>query len=78
MSVPEMTDDGLQWFATADLSGYEGKYVALAGKKVVADGEDPGEVFAAATRAHPDQKVVLWKVPREGFCVFVMGASRRR
>jgi len=63
-------DENLEWFASADLTAYEGKYVAIAGRKVVAQGEDPGQVYETAKQEHPEEKVVLWKVPREGYCIF--------
>lgn len=60
----------MDWFAQADLSAYEGEYVALAHRQVAAHGEDPGEVYEEGKRRFPGEKVILWKVMKQGYYVF--------
>jgi hypothetical protein len=67
----EATEDkDMAWFAQADLSAYEGEYVAIAHQQVAAHGKDPGEVYEEGKRQFPGEKVVLWKVMKQGFYVF--------
>ena len=63
-------DKNFEWFLKADLKNYEGKYVAIAGQKVVDSGKDPAKVYEKAKQEYPRKKVVLWKVPKEGTFVF--------
>ncbi len=63
-------DKVMGWFAEADLSAYEGEYVALAHRQVAAHGRDPGEVYEEGKKRFPGEKVVLWKVMREGSYIF--------
>ncbi|MBA2124483.1 hypothetical protein B9J78_06105 [bacterium Unc6] len=56
-------DKNFEWFLKADLTKYAGKYVAIAEKKVVLSGMDPGKVYEKAKRKYPKKEVVLWKVP---------------
>ena len=55
-------DKNYEWFLRADLSAYEGQYVAIAQERVVASGDDPGVVCETAKRQVPDEEVLLWKV----------------
>ncbi len=63
-------DKNVDWFAQADLSPYEGEYVAIADRQVVAHGEDPGKVYEEGKKRFPGEKVILWKVMKQGFYVF--------
>jgi len=65
-----------EWFLRADLTAYEGKYVAIAREKVVAFGENPGEVYERGKAACPGEEVILWKIPvGEAFVFFLKGGS---
>ncbi|MBI3320047.1 MAG: hypothetical protein HYZ89_05625 [Candidatus Omnitrophica bacterium] len=68
-------EKNFEWFMKADLSSYEGRYVAIAHEKVVASGDDPGPVYEAAKKKYPREEVLLWKVMPSG--VFVFRVSRR-
>jgi hypothetical protein len=61
-----------QWFLRADLTAYEGQYIAIAHEAVVASGDDPGEVYERAKAACPGEEVVLWKVPVGEAFVFIL------
>lgn len=63
-------DKNMEWFVRANLSPYEGKYVAIAKESVVASGEEPGDIYEEAQRKYPDEEVVLWKVPEGKIFVF--------
>lgn len=55
---------------------YEGQYVAIVGKSVVAHGKDAERVYEVARRIHPDERILIGQVPvREAMilwavCVF--------
>ncbi len=70
-------DENYEWFVQADLREYEGEYVAIAKKQVVAHGEDPGCVYEEAKKRFPGEKVVLWKVMKQGYYVFCARRGRR-
>ena len=59
-------DKNYEWFLGADLSVYEGKYVAIAHEQVVASGDEPGLVYETAKRQVPDEEVLLWKAMPSG------------
>jgi hypothetical protein len=63
-------DKNTEWFVQADLSPYEGEYVAIARQQVVAHGREPGQVYEEGKKRFPDEKVILWKVMRHGYYVF--------
>lgn len=63
-------DKNTEWFVQADLSPYEGEYVAIARQQVVAHGKEPGQVYEEAEKRFPDEKVILWKVMKHGYYVF--------
>jgi len=54
-----------EFYLKADLSKYEGKYVAIVGDKVVASGFNAKEVLEEAKRKYPDKKPALAKIPKE-------------
>ncbi len=64
-----MKDKTLEWFTKADFHGYEDKYVAIVGEKIVGSGIEPGAVFKKAKNGFPEQEVVLWKVPKKDMLV---------
>ncbi len=63
-------DKNLAWFTRADLSAYEGRYVAIAHERVVASGDDPGVVYETAKSQEPHEEILLWKVMPAGAFVF--------
>ncbi len=63
-------DKNYEWFLRADLSDYEGKYVAIAHEHVVTSGDDSGTVYETAKQQVPDEEVLLWKVMPSGVFVF--------
>jgi hypothetical protein len=70
-SVNEM-DKNYEWFLNADLSRYEGQYVAIAHEQVVACGEYPGDVYETAKQHYPSEEILLWKVIPTGTFVFLV------
>ena len=69
-------DENYEWFVQADLSDYEGEYVAIARKQVVAHGDDPGHVYEEGKKRFPGKKVVLWKVMKQGYYVKILAGVR--
>ena len=60
------------WFIKEDLSYYKGKYVAIAGQKVVSSGYDAKEVYEKALKKTPKIKPTLAKIPSEDIMVLVV------
>lgn len=70
-----MADKNYEWFLKADLSSYQGLYIAIAHEQVVAKGEDPGQVYEQAKTRFPNEETILWKVPvGEAFVFFLFNA----
>lgn len=65
-----MEERNYQWFLKADLTAYNGQYVAIAHERVAASGEDPATVYETAKTKYPDEEVLLWKVMPSGVFVF--------
>ena len=65
-----------EWFLRADLTAYEGKYVAIAHESVVASGDDPGEVYERGKAACPGAEIILWKIPVGEAFVFELKIHR--
>lgn len=62
-----------EWFLKADLSRYKGKYVAIAGKKVVAAGKNAKAVYNKAIKKLPkDVRPQLAKIPKENVLVLLL------
>lgn len=60
------------WFVKTHLSRYKGKYVAIAGKKVVSSGYDAKEVYEKALKKSPEIKPTLAKIPSEDIMVLTV------
>ena len=61
-----------EFYLKADLSKYEGKYVAIVGDEVVASGENAKEVLEEAKKKFPNKKPALAKIPKEGIFIFML------
>lgn len=59
-----MASKEFEFYVKADLSKYEGKYVAIVGDKVAASGDNAKEVLEEAEREFPGKKPLLAKVPK--------------
>ncbi len=58
-----MTSKNYEWYVNADLGEYVGKWVVIAGEKVVASGRDANEVYRRAKETCPDKKLSIAKIP---------------
>ena len=65
-----MKSKEFEFYVKADLSRYEGKYVAIVGDKVVASGDNAKEVLGEAKKKFPDKMPMLAKVPRAETFIF--------
>jgi len=63
-------DENFTWFANADLSKYEDKYIAIVDQQVVFVDEDPEVVYSSAKKKYPEKEVILWKVPHGDSFIF--------
>lgn len=74
MMAENMSKNGrtdYNWFIKTDLSRYKGKYVAIAGKKVVSSGYDAKKVYEKALKKSPKIKPTLAKIPSEDIMILV-------
>lgn len=69
-------DENYERFMQADLSDYDGEYAAIARKQVVAHGDAPGYVYEEGKKRFPGEKVVLWKVMKQGCYVKILAGVR--
>jgi len=58
-----------EFYLKADLSKYEGKYVAIVDDRVVASGTNAKIVWEEAKRKYPDKNPAIAKIPKEGTLV---------
>lgn len=65
-----MTSKEFEFYLKADLSKYEGKYVAIVGDKVVAHGNNAKDVLDEAKKKYPDKIPTLAKIPKEEAYIF--------
>ena len=59
------------FFLHNSLSKYEGRYVAILGRKVVASGLSAKDVWDEATRKYPKQVPTIAKLPKEEILVMI-------
>lgn len=59
------------WFVKTDLSRYQGKYIAIAGKKVISSGYNAKGVYNQAIKKLPKIRPTLAKIPSEDTRVLV-------
>jgi len=67
-------DRDVKWFAKADFSKYEHKYVAIVDQQIVSSGEDPEEVYNKAAEKYPGQEIILWKVTGTETLILIYGS----
>lgn len=65
-----MPSKEFEFYLKADLSKYEGKYVAIVEDKIVASGDNAKEVLEEAKKIFPDKTPTLAKVPTEDTFIF--------
>lgn len=63
-----MMDDNYQFFMETNMQRYSGEWVAIHGKKVVANGKDFKQVFASAKKI--SRKPFIARVPENGTMIF--------
>lgn len=70
--MTKKTQSDYEWYIQTDLSRYKGKYVAIAGKKVVAAGYDAKEVYKKALKKSPRTRPTLAKIPAQDIMVLIV------
>ncbi|MBI2652503.1 succinyl-CoA synthetase subunit alpha [Candidatus Woesearchaeota archaeon] len=65
-----MKSKEFEFYVKADLSKYEGKYVAIVEDKVVTFGDNAKEVWEEAKKKFPKKNPMLAKVPRAETFIF--------
>lgn len=53
------------FYIKTDTSTYQGEWIAIAKKRIVAHGKDAEEVYKKATKKFKNEEVSLAKVPKE-------------
>lgn len=61
-----------RFFVAIDFSKYEGRYVAIVGRRIVASGNDAEQVWSHAKRKHPDAQPELFKVSKGETLVLII------
>jgi len=69
MAKAEEKNKNYAFYLHADLSEYEGKWIAIVDGKVVASGDRADEVMREAESKHPDKEITLAKVPTDDILV---------
>lgn len=59
------------FFVHAPLTGYEGKYVAILGRKVVASGESAKDVWIKVKKKYPKSLPTIAKIPKNEILVMI-------
>ena len=54
-----------EFYISADLSGYEGKWIAIVDGRIVASGDDAGVVYREAKEKYPNATIAIDRVPTE-------------
>lgn len=67
-----LMDKKVEFFAQANLHGYEGKYIAIVDEKIVASGDNARIVFEQAKKKTGKTPTIA-KVPTEDAFVFMAG-----
>jgi hypothetical protein len=58
---------------------YEGQYVAVVGRSVVAHGIDAERVYEKACKMHPDERILIGQVPvKEAMVLWAVSVFRFR
>jgi hypothetical protein len=59
------------FFIHAPLTQYEGRYVAIVGKKVISSGRSAKKVWEQARKKYPKSLPTLAKIPKQEVLVFL-------
>jgi len=62
-------DRDYEFYLTADLQQYAGKWIATVDGKIVAYGDRADEVMKEAEKKYPDRIIALSKVPRDDLLI---------
>lgn len=57
--------ESYRWFIRANMKNYEGLWIAIHGKRVVAKGKNLEEVMRMANKKYPNSETVLTKIPEK-------------
>jgi hypothetical protein len=61
-----VTHPSYEWYLSANLDEYAGKWIAIIGERVVAHGTSHKEVLAEVLKNHPQQEPLITRVPVKG------------
>ncbi len=67
-----MASRDYEWFVTADMGKYRGKYVIVRGRKVVASGTNLNELTRRFRQKYPGQTPIITKIPKDEVLILVI------
>ena len=70
MTNKQQTTTNYEYFIKADTSKYKGEGIAIAGKKIIAHGQNAQNVYHQAIKKAGKKDVSLAKVPQEQMLAF--------
>lgn len=65
-----MQEQNYQFFIEKNLDNYIGEWVAICNNKIVSHGKDPKKIFEEAKSKHPNQKILLARIPDKETMIF--------
>jgi len=54
-----------EWYLTANLDKYVGKWIVIVNKKVIESGSNIKEMLESARKKHPEARPLLVKIPEK-------------
>lgn len=69
----KITSPEFDFFLHTPLTEYEGKYVAIVGKKVISSGLSAKEVWEKAQKKYPKSLPTIAKIPKQEVLVLLWG-----
>ena len=63
-------NNNYEFYMSADLSKYVGKWVAICESSIVSEGGDAKKVFNEAKKACKNKKILLTRIPKESTMIF--------
>jgi len=67
----KVTSQEFDFFVQAPLDRYEGKYIAILGKKIVSSGTSAKDVWEEARKKYPKSTPTIAKVPKQEILILL-------
>jgi len=73
VTTASMLMDNHETFLNTDLSQYEGQWIAIVDKLIVATGASVKEVFEKARKDYPDKRPLIARAPTKRLLILAAG-----